>query len=292
MMPHMQQRILSPILSMLLLSGCGVQTIAIRSTEAVVDYGLEAINEESDLKLAEQSIASNLKLLEGLLKGDPENNHLLLLASRGYGSYALGFVEDDSLERARMFYLRARDYALKILRQDEQFSQVWDKDLESFQQALSAFGADDVPAVFWAANAWGNYIRLNLTDPAAIADLPKVEALLKFVLASEEPYFYGSTHLALGILLASRPKILGGDPEKGREHFERCIEIMKGKFLLAYLYYAKTYAVQTQNKELYVNLLHKVEEASLDVLPEQRLANAIAKQKGRRLMAKLSEYFE
>lgn len=288
----MRETLLIPIVGLIFLSGCSIQSIALRSTGAVVDYGLEAINEESDLRLAEQSIASNLKLLEGLIKGDPENEHLLLLASRGYGSYALGFAEDGSPDRARIFYLRGRDYGLRILRQRERFAQAWDKDVESFQRALSEFNRDDVPAIFWTSNGWGNFIRLTLTDPAAIADLPKVEALLKFVLDKDESYFYASSHLALGTLYASRPKILGGNPEKARAHFERCLEITKGRFFMAYVYYAMSYAVQTQNKELFSSLLHKVVDGSLEALPEQRLANAIAKQKAKTLIAKMSDLFE
>ena len=287
----MQRPVVIPVIVVLLCSGC-IQSIALRSTGAIVDYGLEAINEESDLQLAEQSIASDLKLLEGLLKGDPENERVLLMAARGYGSYALGFAEDDSPDRARMFYLRARDYGLRILSQREEFSRMWDRDLESFQQALSKFGRDDVPAVFWTANGWGNYIRLNLTDPSALADIPKVESLLKFVLEKDETYFFGSAHLAMGTILGSRPRILGGDPESARKHFERCLDISNGKFLLADIYYAMTYAVQTQDRALFSDLLQKVKEASLDILPEQRLANAIAKQKAERLLARTSDLFE
>ena len=36
-----------------------------------------------------------------------------------------------------------------------------------------------------------------------------------------------------GVLYASRTVMLGGDPEKGRSHFERCIEISKGEHLIA-----------------------------------------------------------
>lgn len=288
----MELKNLSPIVSAIFLCACSFQTIAVRSTGTIVDYGFEAINEESDLQLAEQSIASNLKLLDALLKGDPDNEHFLLLASRGYSSYALGFAEDESAERARVFYLRARDYGLRILRQKKGFARAWDGSVEAFQQALAAFDKGDVPAIFWTANAWGNYIRLSLTDPAAIADLPKVEALLNFVLEKDEGYFYGSSHLALGSLFASRPKILGGDPEKARQHFERGLELARGKFLLAYVYYAMMYAVQVQDREKFTSLLEKVHDVSIDTLPEQRLANAIAKKKGKKLMERISELFE
>jgi len=272
-------------------SSCSLQTIAIRSTGGILDYGLEAINEESDLQLAEQSIASDLKLLEGLIKGDPENNHLLLLASQGYSSYALGFAEDQSEERARMFYLRGRDFGLRILKQNKNFNEALEKDIAELRSALNEFSKDDVPAMFWTASGWGNYINLSKTDPAALADLPKIDAMMHFVLEKDEAYFYGGPHLFLGTILASTPKMFGGNPEKAKEHFEKCLAINQGKFLMTYVYYAKTYAVQVQDRELFETLLRKVEAAPLDILPEQRLANAIAKKKAGQLLKNIDEYF-
>jgi hypothetical protein len=61
---------------------------------------------------------------------------------------------------------------------------------------------------------------------------------------------------------------------------------------MADVFYAMTYAVQTQNRELFSALLQKVNESSLDLLPEQRLANAIAKKKGEKLLERISDLFE
>src|SRR5574341_695458 len=98
----------------LIFSGC-FQAIAIQTMAGIMDYGFEAFNEESDTELAKEALGSNLKLIEALIKGDPENEKLLLYASQGYNAYALAFVEDDSVERARPLYLRARDFGLRIL---------------------------------------------------------------------------------------------------------------------------------------------------------------------------------
>ena len=78
----------------LLVQGC-VQTIAIRTMSGIMDNGFRAYFRESDLDFAREGMAGNLKLLEALVDGDPDNEHLLLLASQGYGSYALGFSEED-----------------------------------------------------------------------------------------------------------------------------------------------------------------------------------------------------
>jgi hypothetical protein len=271
-------------------SGC-FQTIAVKSLGGIMDNGFEVLNEEQDLGIAEISIASNLKLLESILKSDPENKHYLLLATLGYSSYALGFVEDDSTQRANFFYLRARDYGMKILSFNKNFSNSRMKTVGEFSDALNSFSKEDVPAVFWTATAWGSYISLNLTDPSAIADLPKVEAMMKWILRTDSSYFYGGAYFFLGTLYGSRPQMLGGNPDSSKKYFETCLNINSNKFLLTYVYYARSYAVQTQNRELFEECLNKVDSTSINVLPEARLSNAIAKKKAKLLRDKIDQLF-
>jgi len=274
----------------LLVAGC-VSRIALNSMGEIIDNGFVVLNEEQDLDIAEKAIASDLKLLESVMKSDPENDHLLLLAAQGYASYALGFVEDSSRERAKLFYLRGRDFGMRILSKNRAFADVRDKGPAEFRPALASFTRDDVPAVFWTALGWGSYIALSLTDPEAIADLPKVEAMMDFVADREPSYFYGGAHFFLGTLYGSRPKILGGDTGISRKHFQECLSINKGKFLLTYVYEARSLAVQTQDRALFEQLLTKVDTTSLEILPELRLSNAIAKKKARLLRFRIDELF-
>ena len=271
---------------------CGLlQTVAVKSTTGILDQGMAAVFEESDLQLAEQAIGSDLKLLEALHKSDPENDHLLIVLTQGYTGYALGFVEDQDPERAKVFYERARDYGLQVLRKNKKFNAAFDEDPATFIQGVDSFSDDDVPDLFWTANAWGSLINLSIADPAVIADLHKVNAMMDFVLRHDEKFYYGSAHLYFATILATTPKMLGGNPEKAKEHFEKCLAIGEGKLLLVYVYYAKSYAVQVQDKALFESLLKKVDEASIDILPEQRLVNAIAKRKAKALLARESELF-
>ncbi len=273
-----------------LFTGC-IQQIAISSLGSIIDSGFVVLNEEQDLDIAEKSIASNLKLLETIIKTDPDNEHYLFLASQGYASYALGFVEDNSIERARIFYLRSRDYGMRLLSRRRSFAGVEEKNVDNMHAALSTLSKDDVPAVFWTAIGWGSYISLSLTDPAALADLPKVEAMMKFVFEKDSAYFYGGAHFFLGTLYGSRSEILGGDPDASQRHFEQCLNINDGKFLMTYVYYARSYAVQTQNQELFERCLSTVDSASINILPQARLSNAIAKKKAQLLRAKIEELF-
>lgn len=276
---------------LVVLSGGCFQQIAINSLGEIMDKGFTVLNEEQDLELAEQTIPSNLKLLETILKTDPNNDHYLFLASMGYSSYALGFVEDQNPERAKLFYLRGKNYGLHVLTRHRAIADALNKTADELKPALATLSKDDVPAVFWTAVGWGSLISFSLTDPSAVADLPKVTALMEFVLERDSTYFYGGAHFFLGTLEGTRPKMFGGNPESSREHFERCLNINHRQFLMTYIYYARSYAVQTQNQELFEHCLAIVDSTSLDVLPAARLSNAIAKRKAQFLRTKLHDLF-
>ncbi|MEW6511353.1 MAG: TRAP transporter TatT component family protein [Bacteroidota bacterium] len=274
----------------IVLPGC-LQQIAVSTVGGMVDEGFEAFTSESDLEFAEQALPGNLKLLDVMLKNSPDDERLLRLASEGYASYALAFLEGKDDERARAFYLRSRDYGLRIMRNDGALARALDGSLEDLKGELVRRDKDDVPGAFWAAFGWGGYIQLSLTDPAALVDLPRAQALMEFVERVDSTYYFSGAHLFLGTLYGSRARMLGGDPEKSKAHFEAALRINRGAFLLTYLYYAKSYAVQTQNEALFEELLMKVRDTPVDVLPSYRLANTIAKKKAEQLLGKKSDLF-
>jgi hypothetical protein len=284
------QRIILVIMTAFLFEGC-IQTIALRSMGGILDNGLASFNEESDLQLAHEALGSNLKLIEALIKSDTENEQFLLFAAQGYNSYALAFCEDDSVERARVFYLRAKEYGLHILNKNENFKNAFEGDITKFREAVKTFKKDDVPAIFWTAFSWGSYINITRTDVAGLADLSKVQALIEFVAEKDPSFYHGGAYLFLGVIEGSTPKSLGGNPDKAKEYFEKALAINGGKFLMTQLFYAKVYAVNTLDQPLFESLLKQVEDASIDEIPEIRLANVIAKQKARRLLVQENELF-
>lgn len=286
----MNTRFLIPFAAVFLFPGC-IQTIAVRSVGGIVDDGYDALTEESDLQFAEQALPGNLKLLEVMLKNDPNNERLLKLCAEGYASYALGFVEDVDVERARVFYLRGRDYGLRILEQDADMKKALNGSADDLKVALAKKSNDDVPGVFWTAFAMGSYLNITLTDPDAIASIPKIETMMNFVAEKDPSFYYGGAHLFLGTLYGSRSKFLGGDPEKSKRHFETALRLNEGKFLMTQVYYAKSYAFITQNDTLFEELLTQVDKASLEILPKFRLGNAIAKKKAKILLARKEELF-
>jgi len=284
------QRIVLIVLTAFLFEGC-IQTIALRSMGGILDNGLASFNEESDLQLAHEALGSNLKLIEAMIKSDPDNEQFLIFAAQGYNAYALAFCEDDSVERARVFYLRAKEYGMRVLMKNKKFKEALDGDMAAFREAITTFDKDDVPAIFWTAFSWGSYINITRTDVAGLADLSKVNALIAFVAEKNPSFYYGGAYLFLGTIEGSTPKALGGNPDKSKKYFEKCLALNGGKFLMTQLYYARTYAVAIQDQPLFESLLKQVEEASTDILPEARLANVIAKKKARKLLSQSNELF-
>jgi len=261
--------------STLLFTTCSINKLMIRQTGHLLDYGVEALYEETDLILAEQALASDIKLLEGMLKGDSENKQLLLLTTQALSGYALGFAEDETPDRAKGFYLRARDYGMRAL----ELSIEKKTNLDDFKNVIQEKGEKEIEALFWAAFSWAGWINLSLDNPQAFIDLTYVQTMMQRVLDLDETFFNASVHLFFGSLWGMKPRILGGDPEKARAHFDRNIEITGGNFLLTYIYYAKYAAAKTLDEELFDELLVKVEQTPADVLPEYQLLNMIAKKK-------------
>ena len=273
------------------LTSCSTDRIAVQSSISILKNTDIALNEEEDPDFAEKAIASQLKMLEGVIKTDPGNEELLLLAAKGFCSYAFSFVEEDDREKAKIFYRRGLNYGLQILKSDQSFEDSMKKGNESFKAALGNINNQTLPPLFWTAYCWGSLINLNRNSPEALISLPKVEKMMKRVLELNEGYYFGGAHLFFGVLYGSTPPMLGGKPEKSLFHFNKALEITQRKFLMGQVFYAKSYAIQTQNKTLFKNLLKEVSDSPSDILPSQRLANELAKKKAKILLQNISEHF-
>jgi len=193
-------------LSALFLAGCSFKSIALRSTIDLLGKGTEAVYEESDIQLAEESMGSQLKLLEVLLKNDPTNRELLLFTTQGFGAYAFLFLEGKDEERAKNFYERGRGFGLKYFQKKYKLDLLGETDSEKFGKALQKLESGEVPLIFWTAYCWGGLANLSRDNPQAIADLPKIEQMMLRVNELLPGYFYSSADIFLGAYYGSRPK--------------------------------------------------------------------------------------
>jgi hypothetical protein len=269
------------------LSGCAV--LASSATTSLAEDVSAAVLDQEDPALVRDGGPSYLIALDGLIEGDPENETLLLAGARLYTAYSSGFVEDP--ERVKLMTRRARDYGDRaICLRSQTICDAIDGSFEAFDRAILQTTAKDVDALYGFGSAWAGWVQAHSADWAAIADLPKVQAVMERVVALDDHYQEGGPHVFLGILYTLRPAAMGGKPELGRQHFERAIELSDGRNLTAKTLLARLYARLVFDRDLHDRLLTEVIEAD----PRARgftLSNTLAQREARELLADADDYF-
>jgi tetratricopeptide (TPR) repeat protein len=274
----------------MVLCGCNPKVLMQKSMEPIMDDMNIAVNRNTDVDMLHDAMPAFLVQMDGFLLSAP-NDKRLLQAAEAYFGYANCYVEDTDKQRASMLYLKARGYAIRALVGDAAFGKISGKDIIEFKELLKGYGTADVPALFWTANSWIAWIALNLDKPEAIMDVPKAQAMLERVVELDETFYYGSAHTALGALYASQPKMMGDTSAKAKQHFDKAFEISGRKLLFVHLYYAKLYAYQIQDRDLFVKTLEEVLSAPSDIFPDRAFANEVAKRKAKVLLDNVDMYF-
>ena len=266
------------------------KTMTVASTALLLEDVAKASNRQSDLKLVREGMPSYLMLIDGMVEALPDNKRLLITAAQSYASYASAFIQDENKEYAATLYAKAKEYALRALEQNG-FKNPLSRPFDDFETGLQKMGTKDVPYLFWAASCWGSWISLNMRSMEAMAELPRVEAMMKRVLVLDEAFYYGGAHIFMGVLEASKPRIAGGDLNRARDHFLKAIELGNGRFLMAKVYYANYYAKKAFDRELYISTLENVLEIPVAIVPELTLLNTVAHTKAKKMLDEIDEYF-
>jgi hypothetical protein len=287
--------------------------LAAGTTVKVISRAAPAVQRYEDVELAEQSMPASITTLEGLLEIRPEDTELRVLLARTYASFGFGFMEDRMEEafakddeangeryrlRAGMAYRRARELALGNL-------EIWEDDeggveahikkgLPAWTEYLKRFddAEEHVPTLFWAAYSWARYIGLNRDDMNALADLPFVTALADQVFALDHTFMGHAPHAMRAGLIGTAPAQLGGRPADAKKEFEIAIQATGGKNLMYLVIEAQIVAVALQDRKPYQSLLTKVIEAPIDINPDERLLNQLAKRRAVRYLAQIDQLFE
>jgi len=269
----------------------GCMQVALRASPSLFPNFASALFEECDPELAKASIPPNLKLLEGLLKNDPENRKILTTLSMGFSGYSLLFIEPEDPERASAFYERALDYGIRALGEKGIPLRSRESATEPIRAVLKTMDQQDLEALFWTTLSWNAWINLNLDKPSALAQLSASEVCLKRVLELDEHFFYSLPHILMGTSLAARPPLLGGSPEKARIHFETAIQKHHGQFFLAQVYFARYYAVRVQDKELFGRALAEVLRGAPGEIKEVCLINRVMQRRAQELVKQADDLF-
>ncbi|MHB1083705.1 MAG: TRAP transporter TatT component family protein [Thiobacillus sp.] len=272
------------------LGGCSTGQLIARGASPLIDNGLIAMNRETDLEIARVSIPANLKMIEALLLADPGNAAYELQAAMGFYGYVMGFVDDDP-DRASALYRRAFDHASVALAAQGMPAELLTGDTIQFDAALAKLNPRAVPALFWTASSWGKWIEHQLDEPARLAELPRVEALMRRVLALDETYYHGGTHLFFGAYYGGRAPMFGGDFTRAAQHFDQAARISQNRLLLVDVYRAQYLFRQMADRAAFHAALTRVIDAPASTDPDLNLANAIARKKAGKLLAQEDTLF-
>jgi hypothetical protein len=279
------------LLLTVMLSACSVGKMVVRGSQTILDSGVDSMNRETDLELARAAMPANLKLIEGMLLEDPQNQELLLFAAQGFYGYSYGFVEIEDSERAQQLYRRCYNYALTALELAGLGLDPETAAADDLEAATATLGKAAVPALFWSASCLAKWIDLNRDDIASVASLASAATLMQRVLELDGSYYYGGPHIFFGVYYGGRSPMFGGNFELAEEHFRRANEINQNKLLIVDLLQAEFLYRQQLNLTAFHDSLIYILEAPEGLYPEMALVNAISKQRAEYLLDLEDEWF-
>lgn len=268
---------------------CACANVMRRATSQFADNLTTAILNEDDPGTVRDGVPAYLLLVDGMIQGDPENVGALLAGAKLYDAYAGGFVEDGP--RAQRLAERAYGYARRALcLREKALCATLDGAFDAFDAALARADADNIDALYGFGSAWASRIQVNSGDWNAIADLPKLQALLLRVAGIDAGYDNGGAYLYLGVINSIRPASLGGKPEDGKAYFDKALELSGGRNQMVRVLYAQFYARLVFDQALHDKLLNAVLAAD-PVAPRLTLINTLAQRKAKALLESGKDYF-
>ena len=270
------------------LAGC--QFMATRATTNLAENVSAAVLNQDDVLIVRDGGPAYLIAIDGLIEGDPESQTLLLAGARLYAAYAAAFVAEPA--RAKRLTGRAKHYGERaVCLGRASLCDPANISFEDFEGHLAETQPKDVEALYGLGSAWASWVQASSSDWNAIADLPKVQALMERVVALRPDHESGGAQLYLAVLYTLRPESMGGNPELGRRHFESAINLSRGRNLAAKVLFARQYARLLFDRELHDRLLNDVINADPKATGFT-LSNVLAQEEAHGLLADADEYLE
>ena len=279
---------LYPIVFLLLLtSGCS--TFIGSATQKMADNLSLAMLNQDDPQTVKAAAPAYLIMLDSLIREDPDNVRLRQSGAKLYASYSSAFVSDE--KRAKRLASKSLNHArIALCLELETVCKLIDQKLDELLPAIKQLQPDQQPALYAFSSAWASWIQAHTGDWNALAQIPKLTAMLEQSILLDDTYDQGGAYLYLGVLSSQIPPALGGKPELGREYFEKALILSNGKNLMVKVLMAEHYARLIFNQELHDQLLNDVLKSDPHE-PELTLINSLAQIRASELLAESPEFF-
>jgi predicted anti-sigma-YlaC factor YlaD len=284
-------------------SGCSINRLAVNKVGDALAGGGTVFSSDDDPELIKAAAPFSLKLMESLLAESPEHQGLLLATCSGFTQYGYAFVQQESEEieasdlaksremqrRARRLYIRARDYGLRGL---EVRHPGFGAQLKANPKlAVAKATKKDVPELFWTSASWAAAVALSKDNPDFVGDLPKIEAMIDRALVLDESWNYGAIHGFLITFEMSRASGEGDPATRAKKHFDRALELGKGKMAGPLVSYAESVCIPAENRAQFESLLNQALAVNPDDDTPTRLENLIMQRRARWLLSRVEKLF-
>lgn len=285
-------RVVGVVVALFAFTGCHWNKLVADNMSATMDDQKDSFYRETSIPHAKAGAPALLKLLDGFVISSPKNPDLLERAAELNCGFAMLLLENDDPEWASSLYMKGHHYAMRALAvRAPEVVGAMNGEPEKLVAELDKLGPEMIGPVFWAGECLGGHMNLNRDDVAAIANMDMVVAFANAAQRMDPTYFFGGPEMFLGVLHGTLGEEIGGKPELSKQHFEQAFKVTEGKFLFAKIYFAKTYCVQTQNRQLFEETLNSVMDAPDDLAPEFGLVNAVSKVLAEELLDTVDDLF-
>jgi predicted anti-sigma-YlaC factor YlaD len=286
------------------LLGCSFKKIAVHTfANALTEGSTSAFAMDDDPQLVREALPFALKTMETLLQSTPKNKKLLIGTAAGFVQYSHAFVllpadaiEKEDLnkarqgrDRAKRLFLRARNYGLRAL--EIRHPGISKEIITDPSAAVRRADKKDVAALYWTGVAWGSAISVAKDDMALVAELPVVSAVMERALDLDDSWQNGAIHEFFIVFDANRSKAEGGGIDNAEKHFQRAMELNKGRSISPIVSLAESVCVKQQDRRRFESLLKQVLNFDAQQYPEYRLSNILARQKAELLLENIDDLF-
>jgi hypothetical protein len=249
------------ILGGFILSSCSsFNKIAVSSSSGLLYSAGNEAETQPNYDLFKSGIAGSLVLMEGLLSASPKNLNIIATLTKGYAGYAFAVNEtqmyeeewaelksEEGRKQAMFNYTRAMNYGFRYLKEKSiGLKDILDRANEPqgihlFLDKKLSEDERDLEVVLFTAQSLAALINLQRDNMGLISQLPAAKGMFDWVCLKDPGINYGTCDIFYGAYEAGRPSMLGGNPQKGKEIFQKAIAkhphnwLIRSSFLQFYL---------------------------------------------------------